>query len=89
MRPVSSRLDVVLRTVDGANVSSRTVVGIPPSDADPISDEMRVAIGSTIILRAFDPGEPIVTGAPIAYVTKGGDAYVTKTGDPYVTKVIM
>lgn len=72
---------------DAVNVSTRTAVGIPPSDADPVWDEMRVAVGGTIISRAFDPGEPIVTGAPIAYVTKSGVPYVTKTGVPYVTKV--
>jgi hypothetical protein len=50
---------------------------------------MRIAVGlnGVNLSRAFDPGEPIETGAPIPYVTKTGVPYVTKTGEPYVTKV--
>ncbi len=48
---------------------------------------MRVDVGGTIILRDFDPGDPIDTGAPIQYVTMSGAEYVTTTGDQYVTVV--
>lgn len=55
MRPVTSRLDVTLRTVtDAVNVTPRTAVGIPPSDIDAYSDKMRVAIGAWVIYRDFD-----------------------------------
>lgn len=78
----------LLTVRDAVGIAPRTAVGIPPSDIDAVWDEMRVAVGGGwLISRAFDPGEPIVTGAPIPYVTKTGDHYVTKTGDPYVTKV--
>lgn len=87
MRPVTSRLEVVVGTTPTVNVSPVWAVGIPPSDADPIWDQIRVDIGGRIILRDFDPGDPIVTGAPIGYVTKSGESYVTKSAEPYVTKV--
>lgn len=82
-------LESDLATTPSAYVAGRTVVALPPSDADPLWDEMRVLIAGTLISRPFDPGEAIVTGAPIGYVTKSGEPYVTKTGEPYVTKVIM
>lgn len=83
-----SSLQVTLRTVGNAvGVSPRTAVGIPPSDVDSVSDEMRVAVGGWIIYRAFDPGDPIITQAPIGYVTLTGERYVTLTGDQYVTVV--
>lgn len=87
MRPVTSRLEVELRTIPISNVSPTTAVGIPPSDADAVWDQMRVAVGGRVILRDFDPGDDIETGAPIPYVTTSGEAYVTKTAEPYVTKV--
>ena len=75
----SSSLQVELETLrDVTYVLPRTSVAIPPSNADPIWDEMRVAVDGTIVLRAFDPGDDIVTGAPIPYVTKSGVPYVTK-----------
>lgn len=83
-------LEAGLATIpDLTYVAGRTVVALPPSDADPLWDEMRVAVSGTLISRAFDPGEDIVTGAPIGYVTKSGEPYVTKSGVPYVTKVSM
>ncbi len=88
MRPVTSRLEVDVRTTLIVNVAPRTAVGIPPSDIDSVWDQMRVDIGDgTIILRDFDPGDPIETGAPILYTTVDGVQYVTMTGDPYVTVV--
>ena len=82
-----SRLEVETATKPTVNVSPVTAVGIPPSDADQIWDEMRVDVGGRIILRAFDPGEPIETGAPLPYVTTTGEQYVTTTDEPYVTVV--
>lgn len=97
MRPVTSRLEAALATIPIYNAAPLTAVGIPPSDIDPIWDEMRVdvggvasggmIIGSTIILRAFDPGDIIDTGAPIPYVTIDGEQYETVSGDPYETVV--
>lgn len=82
-------LQAVVATIpDATGVSTRTAVGIPPSDVDSVSDEMRVAVSRMVILRAFDPGAAIVTGAPIPYVTLAGEPYVTLTGDPYVTVVL-
>ena len=66
---------------------AHTVVALPPSSIDPVSDEMRVMVNGTLIYRAFDPGAVIVTGAPIALVTMSGEALVTMTGDEYVTVV--
>lgn len=97
MKRVTSQLEAALATVPISNVASLTSVGVPPSDIDPIWDEMRVdvggvssggmVIGATIILRAFDPGYPIDTGAPIPYVTIDGEQYETVSGDPYETVV--
>ena len=70
-------------------VAGRTVVALPPSDADPRWDEMRVAVSGTLISRAFDPGEDIVTGAPIPYVGEDGVPYVGEDGVPYVTEVAL
>lgn len=56
MRPVESRLEVVLATMPTANVSPVTAVGIAPSDVDAVWDQMRVDVGGTVILRDFDPG---------------------------------
>ena len=81
-------MEATLRKVpDCVNVAPRTVVAIAPSDIDPIWDEMRVEAGGRLVLRAFDPGQPIVTGAPIEYVTMGGEPYVTVGGEPIVTVV--
>ncbi len=87
MRPVTSQLEVVLAITPTINVAPRTVVGIPPSDIDAVWDQMRVAIGGTIIVRDFDPGDPIKTGAPLFYTTVDGEQYVTVGGDPYETVV--
>lgn len=89
MRPVTSRLEVELATTPTLNVAAVYAVGIPPSDIDTVWDQMRVDVGGTIILRDFDPGEPIVTGAPIQYVNEEGVPYVTEGGVPYVTEVAM
>lgn len=52
---VTASLQITLRTVHNAvGVSPRTAVGIPPSDVDPVSDEMRVDVGGWIIYRAYD-----------------------------------
>ncbi len=72
---------------DAVGIAPRAAVGIPPSDIDPVWDEMRVAVNGTIIYRAFDPGQAIVTGAPIAIVSKTGVPIVTLTSLPIVTKV--
>ncbi len=74
---------------DATYVAPRPVVAMAPSAADPIWDEMRIAVGlnGVNLSRAFDPGEPIVTGAPIPYVTVAGEPYVTMAGEPYVTVV--
>jgi hypothetical protein len=87
VRPVTSRLEVVLATTPTVNVAPRTAVGIQPSDIDAVWDQMRVDIGGTIILRDFDPGDDIDTGAPILYTTVDGVQYVTVGGDPYETVV--
>lgn len=87
MRPVTSRLEVELATTPTLNVAAVYAVGIPPSDIDTVWDQMRVDVGGTIILRDFDPGEPIVTEAPIPYVTMSGDTLVTMDGRRYVTVV--
>jgi hypothetical protein len=85
---VSRQLQADLATIpDVANVAPRTVVALPPSDADPVWDEMRVMVGGALISRTFDPGEDIITGAPIAFVTAGGDTFVTATGDRFVKVV--
>jgi hypothetical protein len=82
------RVEATLRTLDDTTyIAPRTVVAIAPSSIDPVTDEMRVLVGGYLVSRPFDPGVPIDTDAPIAYVTKGGEAYVTKTAEPYVTKV--
>ena len=84
----ASELQVDLRTAKNVvGVAPRTAVGIPPSNVDSHWDKMRVAVGGRIILRTFDPGEDIITGAPIGYVTLTGEQYVTLTAEPYVTKV--
>ena len=87
MRPVTSRLEVVVATTPTLNVAPVWAVGIPPSDVDAVWDQMRVDIGGTIILRDFDPGDPIDTGAPILYTTIDGEQYTTVSGDPYQTVV--
>lgn len=87
MRPVTSRLEVVVATTPTLNVAPVYAVGIPPSDVDTIWDQMRVDIGGTIILRDFDPGDPIDTGAPILYTTIDGEQYETVGGDPYETVI--
>lgn len=87
-------LNVVLEVdvaivADATYVAPYPVAAMPPSAADPISDEMRIAVGlnGVNLSRAFDPGEEIVIDAPIAYVTVGGDPYVTMAAEPYVRVV--
>lgn len=87
MRPVTSRLEVEVGTTPTLNVAPVYAVGIPPSDVDTIWDQMRVDIGGMIILRDFDPGDPIDTGAPIAMLTESGDTLVTEAGDRIVSEV--
>lgn len=85
---VKATLEADLAVVtDATYVSPRTVVALPPSHVDPIWDEMRVVVDGVLISRAFDPGDDIETGAPIPYVTTGGEPYVTMSGDPYETVV--
>lgn len=67
-------------------VAGRTVVALPPSDADPLWDEMRVAVVGVLISRAFDPGDTIVTGAPLTFLTEGGGDLLTEAGDNIVTE---
>lgn len=67
--------------VDATYVSPRTVVALPPSDIDPIWDEMRVIVGGTLISRGYDPGDAIDTGAPIYLLTEAGDSLTTEAGD--------
>ena len=85
---VSASLQADLDTIaDAVGIGASTVVALPPSDVDPVWDEMRVFINGTLIYRAFDPGAAIVTGAPIPLVTMSGEALVTMTGEPLVTVV--
>lgn len=72
---------------DATYVAPRTVVALPPSDIDPIWDEMRVLIQGVLISRAYDPGDAIVTGAPIPLVTMSGEPLVTMSGEELVTVV--
>ena len=94
MTIVTSRLEARLQTIPGVP-GARTVVALPPSDADPLWDEMRVDMNprathaGILISRAFDPGEDIVTGAPIPYVGEDGVPYVGEDGVPYVTEVAL
>lgn len=88
MRPVESVLEVELRTTPIANVSPMYAVGIPPSDIDPVWDEIRVDVGGMMISRAFDPGEDIETGAPIGMLTESGDTLITEAGDRIVSEVV-
>ncbi len=67
-------------------VSGRTVVALPPSDADPLWNEMRVFVGGVLVSRAFDPGEVIVTGAPLMVLTEGGEDLLTEAGDNLTTE---
>ena len=87
MTALHPRVEAELAVAPGSNVAARTVVAIQPSDADPIWDEMRVVVDGVMTSRAFDPGEPIATGAPIAFTTRAGDSYVTAGGDRYVKRV--
>lgn len=85
---VTAYLQADLATIpDGVNVGARTVVAVPPSDIDPVWDEMRVAINGSIILRAFDPGAAIVTGAPIALLTEAGETLITEASERIVSEV--
>lgn len=88
MTVLSRRVNAALRVVPRTSyVAGRTVVAVAPSDADPIWNQMRVAANGVLISRDFDPGQEVVTGAPIPYVTTSGEPYVTMTGEPYVTVV--
>lgn len=87
MRPVTSRLEVVVATTPTLNVAPVYAVGIPPSDVDAVWDQMRVDFGGTIIIRDFDPGDPIDTGAPIGILTESGDTLITESGDRIVSEV--
>ncbi len=81
-------LEADLATVtDAVGIAPRTAVGIPPSDIDPLWDEMRVAVNGPIIYRAFDPGAPIVTGAPIGLLTESGEQLVAEDDEPLTTEV--
>lgn len=83
----TSTIEAALATIPGlTNVAGRTVVALPPSDADPLWDEMRVAVSGVLISRAFDPGEDIVTGAPLLFMTEGGDELLTEAGDTITTE---
>lgn len=85
---VSATLQATLATIpDVVNVTARTAVGIPPSDVDPEWDQMRVAVSGTIILRAFDPGTAIVTGAPLAFLTESGEELLTEASETITTEV--
>ncbi len=84
----TARLEADLATIpDIANVAGRTVVAMPPSDADPLWDEMRVAVAGVIISRAFDPGAAVVTGFPLTFLTEGGEDLLTEAGENIVTEV--
>jgi hypothetical protein len=89
MRPVTSRLEVEIATTPTLNVAPMYAVGIPPSDIDAVWDKMRVDVGGMIIERDFDPGDVIVTGAPVGLLTESGDSLVTEAGDPIVTEVAL
>lgn len=83
----SLQMQAELGTVtDLTYVTGRTVVALPPSTADPLWDEMRVAAGGRLISRAFDPGEAIVTGFPLTFLTEGGDDLLTEVGDVITTE---
>ena len=85
----SAALEADLAAVtDLTYVAGRTVVALPPSTADPLWDEMRVAVGipGTLISRAFDPGADIVTGAPLLFMTEGGDELLTEAGETITTE---
>ncbi len=81
---IEAELDTI---PDVVNIAPRTVVAVPPSAADPLWDEMRVAINRRISSRAFDPGAPIVTGAPVGLLTEAGDTLTTESGDRLITEV--
>lgn len=84
---VNATLEADLGVItDTVNVAPRTVVALPPSEADPLTDEMRVLVQGVLISRAFDPGTAITAGL-IEYVTMSGESYVTMIGEPYVTVV--
>lgn len=86
----SVQLEAVLAVIpDVVGVAPLPVVAIPPSDIDPISDEMRIAYGfsGTMISRAFDPGDDIVTGGPIALLTEAGNTLTTEAGNRIVSEV--
>lgn len=84
---VALTLEADLATIPGVvNVAARTVVALPPSDVDPLWDEMRVVVAGTLISRAFDPGEAIVTGAPLLFLTEGGDELLTEDSDTLTTE---
>ncbi len=83
----SATLQADLATItDAVGIAPRTVVALPPTDADPIWDEMRVIVGGLLISRAFDPGEAIVTGAPLTFLTEGGDDLLTEAADSLTTE---
>ena len=86
----TARLEVDLAVIpDAVGIAPRPVVALPPSDVDPISDEMRVAVGfsGTMISRAFDPGDEIVTGGPIPLVAMTDEALVAMTNEALVAMV--
>ena len=87
MTTVTRTLEADLATVtDLTYVAGRTVVALPPSTADPLWDEMRVITAGTLIGRAFDPGADIVTGAPLLFMTEGGDELLTEAGETITTE---
>ena len=86
---ISATIEADLATIPNIDgVSARTVVALPPSDADSVWDEMRIAINGVLISRAFDPGADIVTGAPLTFLTEGNDDLLTEAGDNIVTEVL-
>ena len=83
----SAALEADLAAVtDLTYVAGRTAVALPPSTADPLWDEMRVITAGTLISRAFDPGADIVTGAPLLFMTEGGDELLTEAGETITTE---
>ena len=39
---------------DAVAVAPRTVVALPPSDLDPVADQMRVYVGGSLVVREYD-----------------------------------
>ena len=53
---VTARIEADLAVIpDAVNIGPRTVVALPPSDADPLLDEMQVYVNGRLVFRAYDP----------------------------------